>query len=84
MAITKRIGFLGSGQMAEALARGMIAKGVVASNQLHCSDPNPDRLKVFTSFGATAYQTNTEVRACQCRRPGLHPVPARWPWQLSA
>lgn len=63
MAITKRIGFLGSGQMAEALARGMIAKGVVTSDQLHCSDPNPERLRVFTSFGATAHETNTEVRA---------------------
>jgi len=59
--IDKRIGFVGSGQMAEALARGLIAKNVITGNMIVCSDPNPGRTELFASFGATPYQSNIDV-----------------------
>lgn len=37
--IEKRIGFLGSGQMAEALAKGLMNKGIVKASQIVCNDP---------------------------------------------
>jgi pyrroline-5-carboxylate reductase len=61
MSLDKRIGFLGSGQMAEALARGLIARNIVPGNRMVCSDPNPQRNDVFKSFGATPYNSNVDV-----------------------
>lgn len=37
-AMDKRIGFIGAGQMAEALARGFIAKGVCRADQVFATD----------------------------------------------
>jgi pyrroline-5-carboxylate reductase len=71
--LDKRIGFMGSGQMAEALAKGLINKGVVTARQICCTDPVPARKELFRSFGATPYETNIEVRhKCQCRRRNQH------------
>lgn len=61
MVIDKRIGFLGAGQMAEALARGLINKGVVAPQQICCTDPVQGRKDLFRSFGSAAYDTALEV-----------------------
>ena len=63
MALDKRIGFIGAGQMAEALARGLIAKGVSSADKMHCSDPSKERMDLFKSIGIAAYQTNLEVGA---------------------
>jgi len=57
----RRIGFMGAGQMAEAMARGFLAKGLIKSDRMCCSDPNQERKDVFASLGITAYNTNTEV-----------------------
>jgi hypothetical protein len=62
MSLNKRIGFMGAGQMAEALARGLIDKGVVQASQICCSDPAAARKELFRSLGATPYDTNLEVR----------------------
>lgn len=59
--IDRRIGFMGSGQMAEALAKGLINKGVVTPNQICCTDPVAARRELFQSFGASAYDTTLEV-----------------------
>jgi pyrroline-5-carboxylate reductase len=59
--IRERIGFLGAGQMAEALARGLIAKGVVRPGQLVCTDPVQSRRDLFASLGASEYATAAEV-----------------------
>lgn len=48
--------------MAEALARGLIDKGVVQASQICCSDPAAARKELFRSLGATPYDTNLEVR----------------------
>eukprot|EP00878_Enallax_costatus_P019742 GHUV01020836.1.p1 GENE.GHUV01020836.1~~GHUV01020836.1.p1 ORF type:complete len:243 (+),score=45.91 GHUV01020836.1:192-920(+) len=61
MVLDKRIGFMGAGQMAEALARGLIDRGVVPVSQICCSDPSQGRKELFRGFGATPYDTNVEV-----------------------
>lgn len=58
----KKIGFIGAGQMAEALARGLIAKGVVRADQIYATDPMAERREVFRSFGTNAMTSNVEVR----------------------
>ena len=75
-AATPSVGFIGAGQMAEALARGLIAKNVVKAADIYATDPMPERKEVFRSFGATAVDTNAEVgqgggtRAAGGRRAG--------------
>lgn len=63
MVETRRIGFLGAGQMAEALARGFIAKGVVTADRISATDPATARKDLFRSFGASGYDTALEVCA---------------------
>lgn len=59
MPLDKRIGFLGAGQMAEALARGFISKSVVTD--VNVCDPSPERLELFRTFGCTPRSSNAEV-----------------------
>lgn len=47
--------------MAEALARGFIAKGVIKADMVHCTDPVPARREVFESFGAKSENSNLDV-----------------------
>lgn len=61
--LNKRIGFMGAGQMAEALARGLIDKGVVQASQICCSDPTAARKELFRSLGTQPYDSNLEVTA---------------------
>eukprot|EP00877_Chromochloris_zofingiensis_P009390 jgi/Chrzof1/4704/Cz14g23140.t1 len=61
MGLDKRVGFMGAGQMAEALARGLMHKGVLKPAQICCTDPVNNRKELFKSFGATPYDTNLEV-----------------------
>eukprot|EP00210_Caulerpa_lentillifera_P003255 g3107.t1 len=55
------IGFLGAGQMAEALAVGFINKSGVQRNQIHFCDPASSRVKIFTDFGAIHHNSSSEV-----------------------
>jgi hypothetical protein len=59
--IIHRVGFLGAGQMAEALARGFIKKGVVQSSQLCCTDVVASRKDLFRTFGVAPFDTSIEV-----------------------
>lgn len=59
--LDKRIGFIGSGNMAEALARGLMKKGLVTGDRISCSDPSPARKELFRSFGAVPYESNLDV-----------------------
>lgn len=61
MAENKRIGFIGSGAMAEALARGFIAKGIATAERIYCTDPVQARKDVFASFGCNPVNSNMEV-----------------------
>jgi pyrroline-5-carboxylate reductase len=59
--LQKRVGFIGAGQMAEALARGFISKGVLDASSIVATDPVPARKKVFESFDVKAVESNIEV-----------------------
>jgi hypothetical protein len=72
--VDRRIGFMGSGQMAEALAKGLINKGVVTPNQICCTDPVPARKELFKGFGAAAYDTSLEVRGILYVGPETIPI----------
>ncbi len=60
--LDKRIGFVGAGQMAEALARGLMNKGVLSASQICCTDPVAARKDLFRSLGTKAFDSNLEVR----------------------
>jgi pyrroline-5-carboxylate reductase len=56
------IGFIGSGNMAEALIRGIITAGVYAPQNVFVSDVRPERLKELADrYGVTPCVTNTQV-----------------------
>jgi pyrroline-5-carboxylate reductase len=57
----KRIGFIGAGQMAEALALGFVNKGSVKASNIYATDINESRKEVFAGFGANACDSNSEV-----------------------
>ncbi|HTN54492.1 MAG TPA: pyrroline-5-carboxylate reductase [Anaeromyxobacter sp.] len=43
MAPKKRIAFLGSGNMAEALVKGLLRSGTAAAEEITCAEPRPER-----------------------------------------
>ena len=61
----KSVGFLGAGMMAEALARGFLSNGIVASGAgLQAYDIAPARRQVFKeSLGASVHDSNDGVVA---------------------
>lgn len=60
------LGFIGAGNMAEAIARGAIEQGVLPADRVMASDPSGDRLSLFGSFGVSTTQDNAQVVAeCQ-------------------
>lgn len=61
MGLDKSIGFIGSGAMAEALAKGFISKGVSTADRVYCTDPVQARKEVFRSFGCNPVDSNLEV-----------------------
>ena len=62
MKLGKSIGFLGTGNMAEALIKGLIAAGVVEPSQIHGSDPRRERCQDLTArFGIVTTTQNVEV-----------------------
>jgi len=61
MLAERRIGFVGAGAMAEALARGLLASGV-AAGRLLAADPEPERRRTFAErLGIEALAENTDV-----------------------
>jgi hypothetical protein len=57
-----RIGFIGAGQMAEAIAKGLNSAGVVRCDQMIAADVNLGRCKVFQSLGIAICGSNSEVQ----------------------
>eukprot|EP01026_Neomeris_dumetosa_P065832 TRINITY_DN6331_c0_g1_i8.p2 TRINITY_DN6331_c0_g1~~TRINITY_DN6331_c0_g1_i8.p2 ORF type:complete len:274 (-),score=45.88 TRINITY_DN6331_c0_g1_i8:103-924(-) len=55
------VGFLGAGNMAEAMARGFVDKGILKANQIVCYDINEARKEVFVKFGASVRSSNVDV-----------------------
>jgi pyrroline-5-carboxylate reductase len=60
MSEARRIGFLGAGKMATALAQGWLQAGLVRADHLRASDPLPEARSAFAQ--ATAGQTFTDNR----------------------
>lgn len=44
----RRIGFIGAGNMATALVRGLFTSGLVTADHVRASDPNPERLALLS------------------------------------
>lgn len=62
MKLTQTIGFLGTGNMAEALIKGLIAAGVVDPTQIHGSDPRRERAdEMKTRYAIHATTHNADV-----------------------
>ena len=61
MVLEKRVGFIGAGQMAEALARGFVDKGVVKAESLRVTDISKARRELFEEMGASAHEKAAEV-----------------------
>jgi pyrroline-5-carboxylate reductase len=56
-----KVGFIGSGMMAEALGGGLSNSGIVPWENMYCTDPWQPRLDLFTSFGCNACKDNREL-----------------------
>ena len=58
-----RVGFIGAGQMATALARGIVSQGKVLQNNanLYASDLNPQSLKSIKDLGGQITSNNLHV-----------------------
>ncbi len=62
--INKRIGFIGAGQMAKAMAAGFIGKGLVSAESVCFFDPNQNAREDFASAtGGRALSSNQDVIA---------------------
>lgn len=62
MAAPPRIGFLGAGMMAEALAKGFIKAGVATAGGITATDISQQRKDVFAAAGMGVVATSREVR----------------------
>lgn len=58
-----RLGFIGAGNMAEAIARAAIDKRIVAAEAMVAADPAPQRREVFANLGIHIAADNAEVIA---------------------
>jgi pyrroline-5-carboxylate reductase len=57
-----RVGFLGAGKMATALARGWLAAGLIRTEQLRASDPSPAARSSFEAeTGVRVSESNAEA-----------------------
>ncbi|MEM9913587.1 MAG: pyrroline-5-carboxylate reductase [Planctomycetota bacterium] len=57
------LGFIGAGNMAEAIARGAARTGVIPAEQMIAADPSAERLSVFESFGVVSATDNAGLIA---------------------
>jgi pyrroline-5-carboxylate reductase len=57
------LGFVGAGNMAEAIARGAIDRGVLSADAMIASDPSDARKALFESLGVKVVDRNAEVIA---------------------
>jgi len=60
-AANTRLGFIGAGQMAEAIARGLKNAGVVSADRMFAADISVNRCQVFESFGTCICPSNAKV-----------------------
>ena len=64
MALGKRIAFLGSGNMAEAMVKGLLGTGTAAPGDVLCAEPRPERREELARrYGVETFEDNVE--ACE-------------------
>ena len=57
-----KIGFIGGGQMAEALIKGLLDKGIYSKDQICASDPSEQRREhLLKEYGITLFEKNHDV-----------------------
>ncbi|CAD5333018.1 unnamed protein product [Arabidopsis thaliana] len=57
-----KVGFIGAGKMAESIARGVVASGVLPPNRICTAvHSNLNRRDVFESFGVNVFSTSEEA-----------------------
>lgn len=61
MALSAAIGFVGAGNMAEAIARGILRSGQHAAGEMIAADPNPERRRVFAEMGIAVTEASAEA-----------------------
>ncbi len=61
MAIDKKIAFLGGGNMAEALIKGMLSADVAKSRQIVVTDTSPARLDYLKKYNLNLVKSNQEA-----------------------
>lgn len=59
--LTQTIGFIGAGQMARALARGLFRSSLVTGDRLHLFDPDPLVSEAFAAQFAGAWKLNSNA-----------------------
>lgn len=60
-ALKQKIGFIGGGQMALALANGFISSGLITPSQILASAPSDNNLKTWREFKANTTHDNKEI-----------------------
>lgn len=66
MCNSEKIGFVGGGQMGEALVRGLIESGLYSSDQIMVSDPDHDRCQYLNTTYSIATADSADVLAESC------------------
>ena len=66
--MTFALGFIGCGNMAEAIARAAIAQDTLPAQQIIAADPSAARQAVFSKMGITIAEDNTQVIAQSANR----------------
>lgn len=62
MAIERTIGFVGAGNMASAIIRGLIGKGTVSASRIVAADPDEERLRALaTDLGVRVTADNNKA-----------------------
>ncbi|THU56503.1 hypothetical protein C4D60_Mb11t17920 [Musa balbisiana] len=56
-----KLGFIGAGNMAESIARGVSKSGVLSASSICTAHPRPQRQQLFQSFGVSIVQDNAQV-----------------------
>ena len=61
MAMAHTLGFIGCGNMAQAIAQGAIRQGIVPANQIIASNPSAPKRELFASWGCDTTDDNLAV-----------------------
>ncbi|KAK9125098.1 hypothetical protein Scep_013944 [Stephania cephalantha] len=56
-----KLGFIGAGNMAESIARGVVKSGVVSASRIRTAHRSLHRKQAFSSFGVHVFDTNEQV-----------------------